>query len=332
MKWYESNINFSISLRKLKENGCTTIYISHKLEEVLEISDMVSVLRDGQHIHTGSASQLNKDEIIKLMVNRDMRDMFPPHVSTVGDVVLRAEDISKPGLVRDASFELKKGEITGFSGLMGCGRTELAETIFGVHGKYAGSIYIGGEKRDIHSPWDATSAGIGFLTEDRKKTGVVALMSVGHNLTLSNLLHTLKLKLFTDRRKERALCEEYKEMLDIKTPSFTKKISELSGGNQQKVIISKWIQKDLQILIMDEPTRGIDVGAKYEIYKIMNRLSSEGMAIMFISSEIEEIVAMCDRAYVMRNHQIVAMLDKEELSEEKILEVCFKGESAYESQ
>ena len=310
-------------IQKLKAHGCTIIYISHKLEEVLEISDTVSVLRDGKHIHTGPASSLDKAKIITMMVNRDMKDLFPPHISATGEVVFKALNIKKPGLVDDVSFELKKGEIVGFSGLMGCGRTELAETIFGVHGKFSGDLYINGKKKNIRFPWDAASAGIGFVTEDRKKTGVIDLMSVGYNLTLSDLVETLNMKLFTDKKKEYALYEEYKGKLNIKTPSFTKKISELSGGNQQKVIISKWILKNLQILIMDEPTRGIDVGAKFEIYKIMNQLSAEGLTIMFISSEIEEIVAMCDRAYVMQDHKIVTMLERENLNTEKLLSAFF---------
>lgn len=317
---------------RLKNNGCTIIYISHKLDEIMNIADTVTVLRDGIHIKTLPKSEITIDLMIKMMANRQMNEKFPLRNVKPGEVILEVSNIYKEGLVKEASFNLRLGEILGFTGLMGCGRTELMETIFGVHGKYSGEVLIKGKKVNIKCVHDAVNAGFGFVTEDRKRTGIVGQMSVGNNITLVNLNYMLKLKLFTNKIKEEEACIEYKNKLKIKTPTFRKPIRELSGGNQQKVIISKWMLKQPMILIMDEPTRGIDVGSKYEIYEIMNSLTAQGISIIFISSEIEEIVGMCDRVMVVSDNKIIARLNKEDISADNILQESFKGENDYEAK
>jgi ribose transport system ATP-binding protein len=313
-------------ISRLKEKGSTIIYISHKLEEILKISDTVTVLRDGCHIDTRPTKESSIELMIRFMADRKMEELFPPRKTVVGEEVFRAEGITKEGLAKNASFALGRGEILGFTGLMGCGRTELMETIFGVHKKFGGSIFVEGRKMKIRSISDAVKAGFGFVTEDRKKTGFVGLMNVRDNITLANLESMLTVKLFTKLTLENKVCREYIDKLKIKTPTVRKLLSDLSGGNQQKVIISKWLFKQPKILIMDEPTRGIDVGSKYEIYEIMNRLSAQGISIIFVSSEIEEIIGMCDRAMIMSNFEIVGELARADMTTDNILNLSFKRE------
>jgi ABC-type sugar transport system ATPase subunit len=324
-----SNVEIDILFQyiaRLKQNGSTIIYISHKLEEILKISDTVTVLRDGCHIDTRPTRDSSIELMIRFMADRKMEELFPPRAPRIGEEVFRVQGITKDGLARNAGFTLRRGEILGFTGLMGCGRTELMETIFGVHGRYAGSVHVEGRRVRIRTISDAVSAGLGFVTEDRKKTGFVGLMSVRDNITLANLEGMLSARMFSRPRLEASVAREYIARLRIKTPTLRKLLSDLSGGNQQKVIISKWILKQPKILIMDEPTRGIDVGSKYEIYEIMNSLSAQGISIIFVSSEIEEIMGMCDRAVVMSNFEIVGELTRSQMTSDAILNLSFKRE------
>ncbi len=313
-------------ITRLRANGSTIIYISHKLEEILKISDTVTVLRDGRHVDTRPTKESSIPLMIRFMADRKIEEMFPPRTPNIGGEVFRAEGVTKEGLARNASLTLRRGEILGFTGLMGCGRTELMETIFGVHGKFGGRVFIEGREVSIRSTSDAVEAGLGFVTEDRKRTGFVGLMSVRENITLANLESMLTARLLTKPALETAVSKDYIRKLNIKTPTIHKQVRELSGGNQQKVIISKWIFKQPKILIMDEPTRGIDVGSKYEIYEIMNRLSSQGISIIFVSSEVEEIIGMCDRAMIMANFKIVGELDRAHLTADNILNLSFERE------
>ena len=311
-------------IARLREKGSTIIYISHKLEEILKISDTVTVLRDGRHIDTRPTKESSIDLMIRFMADRKMEELFPPRTPNIGEEVFRAEGVTKQGLARNASFTLRRGEILGFTGLMGCGRTELMETIFGVHGKFSGRILVEGKEVRTRRISDAVRAGIGFVTEDRKRTGFVGLMSVRDNITLANLESMLTARLLTKPTLENKVSRDYIRKLNIKTPTAAKLLRDLSGGNQQKVIISKWIFKQPKILIMDEPTRGIDVGSKYEIYEIMNSLSAQGISIIFVSSEVEEIIGMCDRAMIMANFAIVGELERADLTADNILNLSFE--------
>ena len=313
-------------IARLKAAGSTIIYISHKLEEILRISDRVTVLRDGCHIDTRPTRESSIEQMIRFMADRKMDELFPRRTASVGEEVFRAEGVTKEGLAKNASFTLRRGEILGFTGLMGCGRTELMETIFGVHKKFEGSIFVEGRKVRIRHIGDAVRAGMGFVTEDRKRTGFVGMMTVRDNITLANLEGMLRARMFTRQQLENRVSREYISRLNIKTPTIRKLLSDLSGGNQQKVIISKWVLKQPKILIMDEPTRGIDVGSKYEIYEIMNKLSAQGISIIFVSSEIEEIMGMCDRAMIMSNFEIVGELARADMTTDRILNLSFKGE------
>ena len=249
-------------IRKLKDKGCTIIYISHKLEEVLEISDVVTIMRDGKHVMFTNISEITKDEMIYYMVNREFTDVFPELTSVPGKVILKVEGISRENVVTDCSFYARKGEILGITGLMGAGRTELMRILFGIDKPDSGKVFINDKEVKIKSPASALKYGIGFITEDRRKTGIIPLMSVSDNATLPSLNRLSKLRIFLQNKLERSMTEEYIDKLKIKTPSIYQPIKYLSGGNQQKVILAKWLLRGVDILIMDEPTRGIDVNAK----------------------------------------------------------------------
>mgnify|MGYP001015283938 FL=1 len=307
-------------INDLKAKGTGIIYISHRMDEINVISDKVIVMRDGEYVGTLVTKECTKDDIIKMMVGRTvfMEPKTKSDVAADAEVVLRCENLNRGKHVRDVSFDLRKGEILGFSGLMGAGRTEVARLIFGADPMDSGKIYIHGKEVSIKSTKDAVNAGIGYLSEDRKRYGLLVDKSVEENTCLSSLEKFTK-GLFIDGSKSKTVSEKYVQELRTKTPSVTQIIKKLSGGNQQKVVIAKWLVKDSEILIFDEPTRGIDVGAKSEIYDLMERLVKEGKSIIMISSELPEVLRMSDRVVVMCDGRITGCLDISEASQEGIM-------------
>ena len=323
----DSEINelFKI-IRDLREKGIGIIYISHRMDEIKIITDRVTVMRDGEYVGTLISKDCTKDDIINMMVGRTIYEE-PKSVSNVPDnapVVLKVEHLQAGKMVQDISFELRKGEILGFSGLMGAGRTETARVIFGADKKQGGDIYVNGKKVEINSPQDAVKAGIGYLSEDRKRYGVVLDKTIAENTTMASLEKFVK-GLFIDKKGEESTAQDYVERLNTKTPTVTTPTLSLSGGNQQKVVIAKWLVRDCDILIFDEPTRGIDVGAKSEIYHLMNELATSGKSIIMISSELPEILRMSDRVLVMCEGRKTAEIPIEKASQEVIMQAATVG-------
>ena len=308
-------------IRDLKSRGIGIVYISHRMDEIKKITDRVTVMRDGGYVGTMNTADCSKEDIINMMVGRVIFEQ-PKQKSQVkknAPVVLKVEHLNAGRMVQDVSFELRKGEILGFSGLMGAGRTETARAIFGADRKRSGTIYVNGERVDINSPKDAVKHGIGYLSEDRRRYGVVVQKSISENSTLADLGDYIK-GIFLNKSKEKKDTDSFVERLGVKTPSTDQLVVNLSGGNQQKVVIAKWLVRDCDILIFDEPTRGIDVGAKNEIYKLMNKLAAEGKSIIMISSEMTEILRMSDRIEVMCEGRITGELDIEEATSQRIMD------------
>lgn len=306
-------------IEKLKEKGIAVIYISHRMEEIFAICDRVTVLRDGQYVGDAKTKEVTNDDLIAMMVGRKLEEQFPYRKAKVGDVILRTENLQYKNKVNSVSFEVKAGEILGVAGLMGSGRTELAKIIFGEYRKEAGEIYINGEKVKISSPQDGIKNGICYLSEDRKKEGLVLGMSVGENMTLSNLVSYENSLKKIDKRKEREDIEEYIKKLSVKTPYPEQLMKNLSGGNQQKAILAKWIMLSPKVLIIDEPTKGIDVGAKKEIYEVLNELKASGKAIIMISSDLPEVMGVSDRIMIMHEGKVSGILSHEEANQERIM-------------
>lgn len=306
-------------LRQLKEKGVSIVYISHRLEELKEITDRITVMRDGAYVDTIDTAESTVEQIISMMVGRVIYEEHKTesNVKDNADVVLEVKHVSSP-VVKDASFTLRSGEILGISGLMGAGRTELARLIFGADRLLAGEIYVKGKAVSIKSPKDAVANGIGYISEDRKSLGIATGLSVIDNLALPNWDKYTRFGAVDSAALEKD-AGEYVKKINIKTPSFKQKVMDLSGGNQQKVVVAKWLMKNCDILIFDEPTRGIDVGAKNEIYKLMNQLVDEGKSIIMISSEMPEILRMSDRIIVMCEGKLTGMLNIEETTQEKIM-------------
>ena len=312
-------------IRDLKKQGTGMVYISHRMDEINVISDRVIVMRDGEYVGTLITKECSKDDIIKLMVGRAIFGE-PKTVSNVAKdapVVLKCENLNRGKAVKDVSFELRKGEILGFSGLMGAGRTEVARLIFGADKKDSGKIFINGKEVTIHTPQDAVAHGIGYLSEDRKRYGLIVDKSVEENTVISSLNDFVK-GIFIDKAKSKEVSKKYVESLKTKTPSVSQLVKKLSGGNQQKVVIAKWLVRNSDILIFDEPTRGIDVGAKSEIYALMERLAKEGKSIIMISSELPEVLRMSDRVIVMCEGRITGILDIAEANQEVIMQSATK--------
>lgn len=310
-------------IRDLREQQMAIVYISHRMDEIKVITDRVTVMRDGCYVGTLVTEESTKDDIINMMVGRIIYEE-PKTKSRVPEdapVVLKVEHLNAGRMVQDVSFELKKGEILGFSGLMGAGRTETARAIFGADPKESGEIFVNGKKIDINSPEDAVKAGIGYLSEDRKRFGIVVQKTIAENTTMADLGNYMK-GIFIDKRKEKKVAKEFVDSLSTKTPSVDQLVVNLSGGNQQKVVIAKWLCKNCDILIFDEPTRGIDVGAKNEIYKLMNKLAAEGKSIIMISSEMTEILRMSDRIVVMCEGKKTGELRIEDTTQEKIMNLA----------
>ncbi|MDD7641149.1 MAG: sugar ABC transporter ATP-binding protein [bacterium] len=310
-------------IRDLREQDLGIVYISHRMDEIKVITDRVTVMRDGTYVGTLITNECTKDDIINMMVGRVIYEDPKTQSMVPADapVVLKVDHLNAGRMVQDVSFELRKGEILGFSGLMGAGRTETARAIFGADPKESGDIYINGEKVTINSPQDAVKHGIGYLSEDRKRYGIVVQKTVAENSTMACLENYTK-GLFIDKKAEKKVSEEYVESLATKTPSVDQLVVNLSGGNQQKVVIAKWLINDCDILIFDEPTRGIDVGAKNEIYKLMNKLASEGKSIIMISSEMTEILRMSDRIVVMCEGRKTGEVRIEEATQEVIMNMA----------
>ena len=308
-------------INDLKKKGTGIVYISHRMDEINIISDKVTVMRDGEFVGTLVTKDCDKNDIIKLMVGRTIFSE-PKTASNVAEdapIVLKCEHLSRGKAVRDVSFELKKGEILGFSGLMGAGRTEVARLIFGADKLDNGKIYISGKEVKINSPKDAVEAGIGYLSEDRKRFGLIVDKSVEENTVIASLNNFIK-GVFIDNTKTKNVSEKYVSELKTKTPSVSQLVKKLSGGNQQKVVIAKWLVRNCDILIFDEPTRGIDVGAKSEIYALMEELAKAGKSIIMISSELPEVLRMSDRVIVMCEGRITGTLDISEANQEVIME------------
>ncbi|HOV75734.1 MAG TPA: sugar ABC transporter ATP-binding protein [Candidatus Hydrogenedentes bacterium] len=308
-------------IRTLRRQDIGLVYISHRLEEIFEIGDRLTVMRDGQYIGTHAVCDLKRDDIIRMMVGRELKDEFPKEIFTPGAERLRVEGLSRHGAFNNVSFSLRAGEIVGLTGLVGAGRTEVARAIFGADTPDAGTLTLDGKPVTVASPQDAIRQGIGLLTEDRKGQGLVLGMTVRENTTLANLKSLVRI-LFVDRRRERAITEQYVKELQIKTPSIEQSAQNLSGGNQQKVVLAKWLFTESKILIFDEPTRGIDVGAKVEIYKLMNDLARRGACILMISSELPEVLGMCDRILVMHEGRLAGELSRAEATQERIMQLA----------
>ncbi len=308
-------------IQTLRRQDIGLIYISHRLEEVFRIGNRVTVMRDGQHVATEEVCDVDREGIIHMMVGRELKEEYPKEDFELGEERLRVEGLAREGAFEDVGLSLRSGEIVGLTGLVGAGRTEVARAIFGADRITAGQIYLDGEAIAVRTPQDAIRHGIGLLTEDRKNQGLVLGMSVRENTTLANLSELLKGP-FVDRRKERGIARQYVEDLQIKTPSIEQVVQNLSGGNQQKVVLAKWLFTDSKVLIFDEPTRGIDVGAKAEIFKLMNALVRKGVAVLMISSELPEVLGMCDRILVMHEGRLAGELGREEASQEGIMRLA----------
>ncbi len=310
-------------IRDLREQDLGIVYISHRMDEIKVITDRVTVMRDGTYVGTLITKDSTKDDIINMMVGRVIYEdpKTESMVAPDAPVVLKVDHLNAGKMVQDVSFELRKGEILGFSGLMGAGRTETARAIFGADPKESGDIYINGEKVTINTPQDAVRCGIGYLSEDRKRYGIVVQKTVAENSTMACLENFMS-GIFINKKKEKKVAQDYVESLATKTPSVDQLVVNLSGGNQQKVVIAKWLINDCDILIFDEPTRGIDVGAKNEIYKLMNKLASEGKSIIMISSEMTEILRMSDRIVVMCEGRKTGEVRIEEATQEVIMNMA----------
>ncbi|MBP9478080.1 MAG: sugar ABC transporter ATP-binding protein [Sebaldella sp.] len=315
----ESDKLFEI-IEKLKKDGVSIIYISHRMDELLKISDNITVMRDGQYIATVPKNEASVDSLIKLMVGREMKDVYPKRESEIGnEKILEVKGLEKEGYFKDINFSLRKGEIIGFFGLVGSGRSDVAKSIFGVASLDKGEIYIRDKKVNIKSPEDAIKNKIAFVTENRREEGVVLDHEVRVNVTMATIKNVIgKIKLI-DNKKEVQITKSEIKILNIKTSSTEQLVGNLSGGNQQKVIFAKWLETKPDILILDEPTRGIDVGAKSEIYEIMRKLASEGVGIIMISSELSEVLFMSDKLFIMREKSIVKELNPKQTNQEEVM-------------
>ncbi len=309
------------TMRGLTAKGVGIIYISHKMSELEQICDKVTVMRDGEYVGTKVVKETNKDELIAMMVGRELTNYYTRDFQQPGDVILKCDHISDGKMAKDASFEVRKGEIVGFAGLVGAGRSEVMKCIFGLTKNYKGSIEIEGSQVQIHNPIEAMKYGLALVPEDRKLEGLYKVQSVRYNSTIEVLGDFIK-GIFVDGAKEEEITQKYIDMLSTKTPTQEQLIGNLSGGNQQKVIIGRWLATNPKILILDEPTRGVDVGAKSEIYAIMNDLVKQGMSIIMISSELPEIINMSDRIYVMSEGNITGCLSRDEVSQEAIMKLA----------
>ena len=310
-------------MNDLRDKGVAMVYISHKMDEIKRIADDITIMRDGTYVGTWPAAELSTDQIIAKMVGRELTNVYPPKENKPGEVIMEVKDLCSihEKSFQHVSFELRKGEILGFGGLVGAQRTELMEGIFGIRGIASGEIYMHGKKTRIKHPIDAMNAGIGLITEDRRGNGIFGCLSIKDNVGVSVYNKFLKAGFVLDHKKINRVVDDSIKKLSIKTPSMKEHIANLSGGNQQKVIVARWLANDPDVLIMDEPTRGIDVGAKHEIYEIMVDLAKQGKAIIMISSEMAELLGMSDRVCVMCNGRLTGEItEKDEMTQANVMQ------------
>ena len=309
----------------LKNRGCGIIYISHKMEEILRISDDVTVMRDGKWVATERAGDLSMDKIIKLMVGRDLKERFPEKTNTPGEVSLEVKGLTgEHSHIKDVSFTMRRGEIVGVAGLGGSGRTELLETLFGVAEKRSGEILLHGKPLRNRNPRESIKNGFALITEERRASGILGILDITENTVISSLKNFLSGGVFLNARKMNRETDRMIGAMRIKTPSKKTKIRTLSGGNQQKVIMGRWLLTDPEVLLMDEPTRGIDVGAKYEIYALIIELASRGRSVLMVSSEMPELLGICDRILVMSGGRLAGEVDAKNTSQEEIMALAAK--------
>lgn len=315
-------------VNELRSKGVSIVYISHKMDEILRISDEVTIMRDGQYVGTWEAKELTTDFIITKMVGRELTNLYPPRENVPGEVIYKVDDFTSinPKSFRHCSFEVHKGEILGVAGLVGAQRTELMEGLFGLRAHTSGTITYKGRELHVNQPKDAISNGIAMLTEDRRATGILGVLSVADNISVASLNQYLKFGIMLDNGQIERLVQENKEKMNIKTPSSKTAIQSLSGGNQQKVLIARWLANNPDVLILDEPTRGIDVGAKYEIYCIIADLAKQGKSIIMISSEMSELIGMSDRIMVMCAGRVTGFIDGDKANQENIMELATQFE------
>ena len=319
-------------IRKLKKQGCGIVYISHRLEELSHITDRVTIMRDGHYITEGNFADFTMDEIIAHMVGREIKEKFPRVECKKGKKVFEVKNLNAGRLVRDINFSLYEGEIVGFAGLMGAGRTETTRAIFGIDPKESGQIFLDGKEIKINSPTDAIRAGVVLAPEDRKKDGLCTKLSIRQNIALPNLDIICGKGGVINSKKEDELCEKAVEDLTIKTPNLEVDAATLSGGNQQKVVVGKWLARKSRVVIFDEPTRGIDVGAKVEIYQLMNQLKKQGIAVMFVSSEMPEVMGIADRIIVMCDGKITGEVSAKETTQNEIMKYATSFENKISTQ
>lgn len=308
-------------IRRLRDEGVAIVFISHRMNEIFEISDEIAVMRDGEMVQHMITSEVCEQQVIAAMVGRDVNDIFHKEEAPIGDVVLEVKNLSTKNFLKNISFNVRAGEIVGFAGLVGAGRSEVMRALFAVDPRESGEIYVNGKQVEIKSTVDALNAGMGFVPEDRKEQGLILKQTIRANASLA-ALNSVANGWFIDRKREKALSDEYVSKLKVKTPSIEQLIMNLSGGNQQKVVIAKWMATHPKVLILDEPTRGIDVGAKKEIHTLMSELAKQGVAIIMISSELPEVLGMADRIYVMHDGRIKGEIDRVNASQESIMKLA----------
>jgi L-arabinose transport system ATP-binding protein len=313
-------------IQKLRSEGKTILYVSHRLEEIFLLCDAVTVFRDGKRIGTfETMKEVTGDLLIRNMVGREMKDMYDYRPRRNSGTFFEVKDMQGPGIKKGASFSIARGEIVGFFGLTGSGRTELMKNIFGAVRKERGEVLVGGMTAKIKGPFSAIDQGLCFCPEDRKREGIIAVRSVAENINISSRRHSVRSGIFLDKRREREAADRFIELLRIKTPSKSQPIGNLSGGNQQKVILARWLSEKIEVVLLDEPTRGIDVGSKYEIYQIIYQLAEEGKTIIFVSSDLPEVMGVSDRIIVMCAGSIVGEVDRKDFNQETLLSMALPG-------
>jgi methyl-galactoside transport system ATP-binding protein/inositol transport system ATP-binding protein len=309
-----------VTMRKLRDKGTSIIFISHKLDELYEIADRITVYRDGSYIGTNNASDLSTSQLINMMVGREVNDLFPKEICPIGDIRFEVKNLSTKKYFKNINFSVRKGEIFGIAGLIGAGRTEVIETIFGFRKKSAGEIYIDGKIADIKKPQDAIKHGMAWLTEDRRLSGIFPMLSVQLNMTIANISNFLNRVGLIRENYLKKTCDEFIQKIEIKTPDLNQKVENLSGGNQQKVLVARWLMTNPDILFLDEPTRGIDVGTKSEIHRLISHLAGEGKSIIMVSSELPEIMGMSDRIMIMHDGRVTGIVkNSKNLTQEELM-------------
>lgn len=319
----ETDLLFEI-IKTLRSSGQAIIFISHHMSEIFTISDRLSVLRDGCYIGSKKIEDITKDELIRMMIGRELTQQYPDRNAEIGDEILRVENFSDGKRIKNISFSLRRGEVLGFSGLVGAGRTEVMRMIFGIDPKETGKLYLNKQEISIKSPVDSIRNKISFVTENRKEEGLILNMACSFNTTMA-ALKKIKTRGVLSLSREKAVTEEYVKRLRIVTPTIYQKVGLLSGGNQQKVVLAKWLFTDCDVIILDEPTRGIDVGAKREIYEIINQLAMDGKGVIVVSSEMEEVMGICDRILVMREGSITGEVQKDAFTQQEISKYAIGG-------